>query len=64
MTLKALTEAVIVEESGSNIRPELDADTPLTGVSSILVAWIAPQALAHDALISRLPDSLELRNVL
>ena len=50
-----LTEFVVFEESGSNIRSKHDAHTTLRGVSSIHVARVRPEALNHDALIAWLP---------
>jgi len=56
-------EAILFKEARCNVGPKLNANSTLARVASILVAGVRPEALAHDALICGLANSIELRNV-
>jgi len=65
-----LTEIVVVQESLCNVWPEHDADSSLVWVTTIHIARVRPEALAHDALVAWLsnpgggPDVLQFDSVL
>jgi len=47
-----LTQVVVIDESLSDVRAELNSDPSLGRVAPFLVTRIAPEALAHDSLIA------------
>ena len=56
-------EAIVVVESFRDVLPECVASTSWTYAPSTPVVWIAPQQIAHRALVRHFLDAVEASNV-
>src|SRR5258707_73438 len=56
-------EAIVVVESFRDVLPERVASTSWTNAPSTPVVWIAPQQVAHRALVRHFLDAVEASNV-